>query len=437
MTDPRTGPYTCDAPETRVPRMYVERPGPGPSIQFGLFSAARIMENVERHALNGIEHEPVCNTEVYEWPHFCASYGLYGATDAERLEVGRPDPRCNPYPLPERWADDGYENPRFDGGPHSYWTRDADGNPLEVVNDTKFSPPYALKRVDPTKGLTWADPFTVYAGESCFTGNHDNDTAVRNLRERFDLGEQEAVERVIYSGFLPDPESLDWANRSYPDPVKPHLRPALRWDPQILNGGNRTPLPQAIGLLEHWMQADSGARGVIHAPAYMATTLTGKDILSASGPRSLTRLGHTFVFGTGYSGRKPKYTDGTLIPDRDKRFEQGATPAPAPEQMYDEAWLYITRPITVRRSAVIEPADWNTGAVNQRTNHGSMVIERIYVVDWPCSVAAIRTDFPLYGLEPGLASNPATGGVSAARPEDMDAVREHHTTAHIEEESSR
>ena len=395
MTDPRTGPYKCDAPETRVPRMYVGRPGPGPSIQFGLFSAARIMENVERHALNGIEHEPVCNTEVYEWPHFCASYGLYGATDAERLEVGRPDPRCNPYPLPERWADDGYENPRFDGGPHSYWTRDADGNPLEVVNDTKFSPPYALKRVDPTKGLTWADPFTVYAGESCFLGNHDNDTAVRNLRERFDLGEQEAVERVIYNGFLPDPTRLDWSNNAatggYPDPALPHLRPALRWDPVVLNGGQRTPLWQAIGLLEHWLQAGSGARGLIHAPAYMATTIGGGQLMTTSGPRALTRLGHTYVFGTGYSGRKPLFSNGATLPNSHK-------PDTDPEG-YAEAWLYATRPITVRRSAVIEPADWNTGAMNQRNNTGSMVIERVYVVDWPCRVAAIRTDFPLYGLD--------------------------------------
>lgn len=423
----RTGPYSCDDPETRVPRMYVDRPGPGPTIQYGLFASARILENISRHELNGIEHEPVCNTEVYEWPEFCASYGLYAPSDADRLKIGRPDPKCYPFPFPEYWKDppedeaqrdgtEGYENPRFNGdGTVTYyeWEHDENGDPVRIVEKppVDFDPPYALKRVDPTKGLTWADPFAVYAGESCFLGNHENEVAVRNLRERFDLGEQESVERVIYNGFLPDPTRLDWSNNQvkdethpdadpYPDPALPHLRPALRWDPVVLNGGQRTPLWQAIGLLEHWLQADSGARGLIHAPAYMASTIGGGQLMTTSGPRAMTRLGHTYVFGTGYSGRKPLFSDGRPAQD-------DANPPAGDPENYAEAWLYATRPITIRRSALIEPADWTNGAVNLRNNTGSMLVERVYVVDWPCSHAAIRTDFPLYRLDEFTTTEPA------------------------------
>lgn len=378
---------SCDDPRTRVPRAYVDKPDPGQPVLHGLFSAATVRENVSRHELNGIEYEPVCHTEVWEWPHFCASYGLGGDNPDD---VGRPDPRCNPAPIAGRWktrdedpTTGGFENPNFRGeGDHP--------------------PPYALKRLDNTKGWTPADPFTVYAGEQCFTGNHDNTIAVRNLRERFRLGEQEAVERVVYNGFLPDPERPDWAGGDYADPAKPFLTPSLRWDPVILNNAQPTPLVHAVGMLEHWLQATSGARGVIHAPAYMASALGGGDIVTSSGPRAVSRLGHMFVFGTGYSGRKPLLSTGD----------------PVPNDGDPNAWLYATRPVTVRRSTLIEPADWESGAVNLRTNHGSMVIERIYTVDWPCAHAAIRTDYPLYDLAEGIAP-PASAHETTARIQEV------------------
>lgn len=365
-----TTPPSCDDPDRRVPRAYVDRPGPGAPTQFGLFSAAQIIEGVPRHELNGIEFEPVCNTEVWEWPVFCGSYGLDSSNPEE---IGRPDPRCNPAPIEGRWtAEDGYESPDYNG-------------------DGDFVPPYALKRLDVTKGHSAADPFAVYAADQCFTGNHDSALALGNLRERFRVGEQEAVERVLYNGFLPDPERPDWTDPEYPDPALPHLRPALRWDPVVLGGGQPLPVTHAIGLLEHWLQATTGSRGIIHAPAYMATALGGNDVVTSSGPRATTRLGHLYVFGTGYSGRQPLFSNGSQAPADGK----------------PTAWLYATRPITIRRSAVIEPADWMTGAVNTRNNTGSLVIERMYVTSWPCSAAAVRTDYPLYDLAPLALEAPA------------------------------
>lgn len=313
-----------------IPPAPVDAPVPGAPTQYGLFVTARMQDNAPRHELNGIEYEPVCSTRVDEWPMNCTPYR--GAEDGPGVHDGARD--LDPMPWP-KGTDEG---PRW---------------------------PYGRKHFEHSTGVTRALPFTLYAGEDCFLGNHDQEQAQADLRERFKLGEQAAAEWVIYNGAM-------------------DVVPAIRYRPTILTaeGAAETPIApvDGIGLLEHWLECDSGALGVIHAPRYMAAFLGGGHTIRAQGQRAMSPLGHSYLFGAGYSGEAPFDDEG-----------------PA-EETPGKVWLYATRPLTVRRSALIEPADFESGAFSKPRNEASLLVERIYVIDWPCEVAAVQVDFPRYRL---------------------------------------
>lgn len=315
-----------------IPPATVSAPQPGGPQQFGLFSVARMRNNPPREELNGVEYEPVCNTRVDEWPMNCRDY-----RDSQP-EFDKPRRVAEPKP------------PGKDEGPEQ---------------------PYGRKLFSHSKGLTNATPFTVYAGEDCFLGNHNQRQALDDLRERFTLGEEETVERVIYDGLM-------------------GVNPALRYKPEILttggvNDGNLLTPIDAIGLLEHWLAHTSGAQGVIHAPRFMGAVFP----FGPKGKAIKSPMGHDIVHGTGYSGAPP-FDD-----------EQVSDEAP------DKTWLYATRPVTVRRSDIIQPADYSEGAFSKRHNSASLLMERVYVVDWPCEVAAIQCDYPRWTLETRQVADPA------------------------------
>lgn len=320
-----------------IPPAPVAAPEPGAASQFGLFSAARMLDSPPRHELNGVEYEPVCSTRVDEWPLNCTPYR--GAEDGQGVHEGARDQDPMPWP---KGRDEG---PRW---------------------------PYGRKLFEQTKGITSALPFGVYAGEDCFLGNHDQSEALANLRERFRLGEERTVERVIYDGLF-------------------GVTPAIRDRPLVLTTGGITadgkhdkPIPplDGVGLLEHWLACDSGALGVIHMPRFMGGFFSGGEALRQSGPRARSGLGHTFVFGAGYSGDAPYDENGELH-----------------DEVPDKVWLYATRPVTVRRSSLLQPADYEHGGFSMPRNEASLLMERVYVVDWPCEVAAVQVDFPKYRLD--------------------------------------
>lgn len=326
-----------------IPLAPVDAPAPGPPSQFGLFSAARIIEDPPDHELNGVEYEPVCNVSVDEWPMNCTPYR--GADQ---------QPGRDPGPAP-------------DGPRVRDCARDIEPPP-HFGRDEGPSWPYARKLFSHTKGLTRAVPFGLYSGEDCFLGNHDQQQALEDLRERFTLGEETAVERVVYHGLM-------------------GVYPALRYDPVLLTAEGRPedmellPLGDAIGLLEHWLACTSGAQGVLHLPRFMAAHLgAGSEGPRSQGPRAVSPLGHTLVFGAGYSGEGPFNDDG-----------------PA-EEVPDKVWLYASRPLTVRRSRLIQPANYQRGAFSKERNSASLLYERVYVVDWPCEVAAVQVDYPRFRL---------------------------------------
>jgi hypothetical protein len=223
-------------------------------------------------------------------------------------------------------------------------------DPYPVACETTV-PPELLgqpKETDTTTGITVGTPFGLYAGDSCVLGRTQPE-ARSQLRARFLAGEQATVERVVFSGELGNVPNLIEAT--------------------VLASPAAPDLPDAVGLLEQWLATTTGGVGIIHAPRWLAPRAFLQVLALTAGPRAMTVLGSSWAFGTGYPGS-----------------------APAGQSADTALWLYATPPVTVRRSGLIEPADWASGGFDREQNLGLLLEERLYVVDWPCmSVAAIKT----------------------------------------------
>ncbi|GAA0591559.1 hypothetical protein GCM10010174_03230 [Kutzneria viridogrisea] len=236
------------------------------------------------------------------------------------------------------------------------------------------APPSGVKTPYPTSSVVVGTPFAVFAAVDDLLG-HDEPMVRAQLRQRFLCGEQAAVERIVRTG-----EFGNW----------PHLASASVLVPDAPG----VDLCDAVGLLEQWLAETLGGTGVLHAPRTIAPRLAQALCMVVSGPTAQTVLGSTWALGTGFTGGPPN-SEGT-----DHEVDDGSL------------WLYATGPVTIRRSALIEPATWTTGAVDRATNRALLVEERIYVVDWPTTVAAVRVSAPSAGMRPGWA--PASMSRSSA-----------------------
>jgi len=282
----------------------VPTPPSGAPTRFGLFSASTLIEGADGHQLAGIEYPAVCSTRVDPWAADCA------------------------------------------------WPPPPEGTVA------------ATKQPQPTRAMTAASPFVLYAMDDCALGVDMADQQAA-LRQRFTTGERHAVENIVATGLL----------NNYPRLVGTEANPTVLLQGTTGTGADQTvnadPLAQAIGKLEHWLAATTGGAGVIHVPRWLANDVKQESLTTTSGPVMASVLGNTFAFGSGYAGGPP-------------------ASAPAAEQEDTAVWLYATRPVTIRRSELIEPADWTTGAFDTRTNTGALLVERVYVVDWPCAAAAVK-----------------------------------------------
>lgn len=275
---------------TPVPRLRVNHePVAAADPRYGLFSAAIIVEDVNPHAIAGVEYEAVCDPGV----------------------VAQPIGQCGPDadPTPEKTASRGRE-------------------------------------------IVEADPFAIYAAESCPPLGRTTAQDLAELRARLVSGERHTVEHAIYEGLA-------------------GARPWLRHpDTRVLADGQALDLPTAVGVLEHTL-ALTGHTGIIHAPRWTAPVMDHLRIAHRDGPRMRTLLGNAVAFGSGYSGAPPEGVE-----------DDGMV------------WLYATPQVTIRRTGIIAPAGWEDGAFNTRTNTGFLLAERVYVVDWPCQAVAIKTNVP-------------------------------------------
>lgn len=218
----------------------------------------------------------------------------------------------------------------------------------------------ATKVGDRSTSVTKASPFAVYAVEQCLDGRTSQQMQTA-LRRRLLRGERHVVEAAVYHGLAG---------------ASPYLR---HEDTTVINDGEPLPVAAAVGALEQRL-ALAGRTATIHAPRWMAAVMDAAGLLHRQGPHLRTILGTPIAFGSAYTGQPPAGVED------------------------EQAWLYATGPVTVRRSEVIEPARLDQGAFNIRTNTPFVLAERVYVVDWPCGTAAVPTTLPRVDVGIDLAS---------------------------------
>lgn len=194
-------------------------------------------------------------------------------------------------------------------------------------------------------------PFVVYSAIQCSTVglvNWGQEEVNRYLYQQLVAGEQATVERIFSQGLVAQFPSLQSGAVSL--------------------GAAQGPV-QAVSLLEDWLYARFGSRGVIHAPMEAAAYFKAAHLIEPDGNVNAggvwrTDVGTAVSFGN-YAGIGPTGQAGT--------------------------WVYITGPVAIWRTPDSELFVPPMGQViNRTTNVLTIVMEREYVVTFDCYSAAVN-----------------------------------------------
>jgi hypothetical protein len=220
----------------------------------------------------------------------------------------------------------------------------ATGSSLSGSSGTQAYNPF---KTGDGKTYTSSDPFMVVAGVTCGSLGTLGVDDEQRARAALAASEQRAVESMFERG-----------------PISPALSGAGVVTPA---GTSAVRVKRAVGALEAYIRANYGGVGVLHAPPLLAEYMGP----TRQGNRLETKLGTPVAFGSGYLGAVPA---------------TGAAPSA------NQAWIYATGAVMVRRTAVQVPA---TGAatLDRATNQTLMIAERGIMVTIDClPVAAALVD---------------------------------------------
>jgi hypothetical protein len=193
-------------------------------------------------------------------------------------------------------------------------------------------------------------PFVVYSAIQCDTVglvNWGQDRVQKYLYQQLVAGEQATVERIFSTGLVGQFPSLQTNSVSL--------------------GAAAGPV-QAVSMLEDWLYARFGPRGVIHAPMEAAAYFKGAHLIEPDGNVNAggvwrTEVGTAVSFGN-YAGVGPTGQAGT--------------------------WIYITGPVGLWRTPDSQLFVPPMGQViNRTTNVLTIVMEREYVLTYDCYSAAV------------------------------------------------
>ena len=197
----------------------------------------------------------------------------------------------------------------------------------------------AAKDYSEEPGFFEADAFYVYTLRACRAPGAINDAKDRAVKT-FTGAEERGAETGLWASLVADTNAV--------------------------NLGATALCPEAaVAVLEDWLGKNYGGTGVIHAPRDAATFLATNARVRRHGNVLETELGTRVSAGAGYFYSGPGAAAGV-----------------------DEAWLYATGEVTVRRSPteVRGPLMKMTPADNTQV----VLVERAYVVDYDCAVAAVK-----------------------------------------------
>lgn len=197
-----------------------------------------------------------------------------------------------------------------------------------------------------TEGLDYVggDPYWVLARERCATLGRTAAEIAEAVRRTLAAGEQTIVEEVLWDGG------------------------GLASDPALTTSGATVVTPTAPGAgaavsaLEAAFYAVNGYTGVLHVNMVAEGALSYAQVLSRTGGAGAltTPVGTRVSLGAGYRLTGPGDA--------------------APEAGF--AWAFMTGPVLVRRSPVIQPDVWQTAERN--VNQFNALAERTYAHAWTC-----------------------------------------------------
>lgn len=196
------------------------------------------------------------------------------------------------------------------------------------------------------------EPVTVYSGYECSVIGSTFQEAQANALNALERGEQAALEEHFMTRWL--------ADASHTVDLTPFA--------------GAVHVTSGVGLLETWLATTYGGTGVIHVPVGVASLLTRFSVTEI--PRedecARTLAGNSLVLGAGYSANLGPVDD---VND----------PEPAPA---DEAWLYITPPMRIRRDDRVIAQTLQARAVDTAVNDLRVLAETTFVPEVACCAAA-------------------------------------------------
>lgn len=382
-----------------LPYAHVPGPPEAPPSPYGLFTAATMLEDLRAPATAGIQYEVDCSTDLIVWPGPCP------------IPTGEVLTRSVTVRLEGRRTESGYTVTAFaseesgavvelavtvvsgtftetamvvtgTNGTAIYSGTEPASGTIQVVaggTDTGQLPltqslddgsiingyipvitfdvtvevdPAPPKSHPPSRHTVTADAFTLVAVEECslvgYSMTELQGFASRNLREN----EQRWVERVVWEGAYGNSPSLTGC------------------EPELPAGDTAVDVITAVSLAEEWYGRNLNGRGVLHGSNALAALAKSNELTDRYGVKYTTPLGHSWAFGDGYQRTGPP---GSTTGD-------------------NEAWMFVTGPVTIRRTAIRGSA-----GMQYRQNKPVITSERIYVVDWACGCAAIKVDLSKTG----------------------------------------
>lgn len=347
----------------RPPAQYVEAPQ-GTPLPFGLFSAALVTDDLTTHNRHGVNYQPVECGPAYLDRASCDAAPSMGDLSLSVDNAREATITATGHPAADfliSWGDDDTTGtPDLDTTAHTYA---ADGDYDVTVRDTNGLGYFAAATVTVTNGVTsgpydanpgfarvvtdglsdvLGEPFTVYSILRCAPIGLDVTARVEaNLR----AGEQRAVERHLADLLAADTAAV-----------------------LVRDGAAVTP-KEGVSILEQWSAANYGSVPTFHMPRGVASLLGFDQTMIGGSGRLVTSLGSFVAAGAGYAGLNGP---------------TGEAPAA------DEAWIYVTGGVTVRRTPALDVIPVQMTRSPDATNDAMAVAERPYVVSYECIVGAVK-----------------------------------------------
>jgi hypothetical protein len=265
---------------------------------------------------------------------------------------------------PISWGSDGAQEddrvPRWHGGIE--WIPEQK-NQFGIVSVGCHGNTDALEDDFDLDGLTYADPFVVYAEDHCSTfGWAAHDYTGRATRQLL-ATQSAAAAAELERGTLAQADSNDnrWLTQN-PDNVG---APAAQSVVAALGDVE-------MGLAEHF----GGRRCMVHTSPAILTALHAAYALELAGNKWLTAMGNIVVADAGYLGAAPDGNNST------------------------KQWIYGTLPVEYALSPVellpgtLEEA--RTFATDVATNLTRVYAQRLVLLRWDEGVVTAETDIPAY-----------------------------------------